>query len=44
VYFGVLSISQRVERASQGELPVFAGFLGFFLELGKNGDAMLIYI
>jgi hypothetical protein len=43
VSFGVLSISQPGEGASQRELPGFVGFYGVFLELRQNGVALEIY-
>src|SRR6266404_2692881 len=44
VYFGVLSISQPVPRASQHESPGFSGFYGVFLDFTKSGVAVHLYI
>jgi hypothetical protein len=43
VYFGVLSISQRGDRASPWVSPGFAGFYRGFLDFDKNGVAGGIY-
>src|SRR5208337_1390816 len=40
VYFGVLSISQREERASPRISPGFVGFYGVFLDSAKSGLAV----
>src|ERR1700674_1081007 len=42
VYFGVLSISQPVPRASQHESPGFFGFYGVFLDFTKSGVAVYL--
>jgi hypothetical protein len=44
VYFGVLSISQPLGRASLPEVPGFAGFYRVFLELAKIGVVDLVYL
>jgi hypothetical protein len=43
VYFGVLSISQPVARASRRESPGFVGFYGVFMEIRKTGVAARVY-
>jgi hypothetical protein len=44
VYFGVLSISQPVVRASPRESPGFVGFYGVFLDFRKSGFAATVYL
>jgi hypothetical protein len=44
VNFGVLSISQPEERASQRESPVFIGFYRCFLEVCQNGVEACAYL